>query len=215
MPRRKNANRRRTRVSGSNKGSNKLAILPTLASDKLLVTLPWTKFGVDGTTAPGFVCRTYVINDIYNIDSAGVATSRPQMYDQFAAIYQNFKVLKVLVRSVFTIADGYRHSAALAPRRVSSAPSSMAQAILRKGAKWGVISMYEKLTLGGNFVLSDIAGPAYVDADYTGQYATSPTKTVALDLASAPVQNAATSLTYFDYLEFTVEWSQRRNVANA
>ncbi len=75
--------------------------------------------------------------------------------------------------------------------------------------------MYESLTRSGNYKLSDIAGAAYSDSDYTGQYNSSPSKTVALDIVSAPVQNAATSLVYFTYIEFEVEWSQRRNVANA
>jgi hypothetical protein len=214
MPKKKsNSSRSRTK-----RGQNisKLVVLPKLVSDKALVTLPWIKMGLDGTSAPGFAVRTYVVNDIYNIDSAGVSTSRPQMYDQFAAIYQNFKVISVRIKSVMSISDGYRHLAALAPRRVSSAPANIAQAVLRKGSKWGGITMYEHLILTGGWRLGDIAGPAYADSDFTGQYATSPVKTVALDLASAPINTgAATSLQYIDYLEFEVMWSQRRNVANA
>lgn len=71
------------------------------------------------------------------------------------------------------------------------------------------------LTRSASYKLADIAGPAYGDSDYTGQYATSPSKTVALDISSAPLSNNATSLYYFTYIEFDVEWSQRRNVANA
>ncbi len=177
--------------------------------------MPWYKTGNDGTTAPGFVVQTLILNDIYNIDSAGVSTSRPQMYDQFASIWQNFKVYNVKVVHTWTIADGYRHFCAFAPRRVSAAPTSVAQCLLRKGSRWGPLSMYQMLTRSASYKLADIAGPAYSDSDYTGQYASSPSKTVALDVASAPTANAATSLTYFTYIEFDVEWSQRRNVANA
>ncbi len=189
--------------------------MPLLATDKVRVVMPWMKNYNDGTSAPGLATATYVLNDIYNIDSAGVSTSRPQMYDQFAAIWQNFKVLSVKVRQTWTIADGYRHIAAFAPRRVSAAPTSTVQCVLRKGSKWGVITMYESLTRAANYKLGDIAGPAYSDSDYTGQYNSSPSKTVALDIVSSPVSNAATSLTCFSYIEFEVEWSQRRNVANA
>jgi len=172
--------------------------------------------GLDGTGAPGFSLVTLVINDIYNIDSAGVATSRPQMYDQFALIYQNFKVISVKLHIMASIQDAYRHLVAMAPRRVSSAPSTIAQACLRKGSKYAMCTLYEHTELRGSYTLSDLAGPAYVDADYTGQYATSPVKTVALDFCFAPINTAvATSMQYIIYAEFTVEWSQRRNVANA
>ncbi len=188
--------------------------MPLLATDKVRLTMPWMKTAADGTGAPGLVVNTLVLNDIYNIDSAGVSTSRPQMYDQFASIWQNFKVHGVKIVQTWTIADGYRHLCAFAPRRVSAAPTSVIQCVYRKGSKWGPASMYQMLTRSASYKLADIAGAAYSDSDYTGQYASSPSKTVALDVASAPVQNAATSLIYFTYIEFDVEWSQRRNVAN-
>lgn len=210
-----NSKRSGRRAKRSNK-SSKLIVLPKMLTDKVLVTLPWVKMGFDGTAAPGFVVRTLVLNDIYNIDSSGTATSRPQMYDQFAAIYQNFKVISVKITTVFSISDGYRHLAALAPRRVSAAPANIAQAVLRKGSKWGALNMYNILKLTSQWKLADLAGPAYLDHDFTGQYATSPVKTVALDICSAPINTGvATSIQYVDYLEFLVEWSQRRNVANA
>jgi hypothetical protein len=172
--------------------------------------------GIDGTAAPGFVVTTLVLNDIYNIDSAGVSTSRPQMYDQLALIYQNFKVTSVKVRHVWSVSDGYRHLVALAPRRVSAAPANIAQACLRKGSKWGMCTMYEKKELSSSYKLSDLVGPSFADADFTGAYATSPVKTVALDICSAPINTgAATSIQYITYIEFSVEWSQRRNTANA
>jgi len=191
-------------------------VLPALASDKAIVSLPWVKMGLDGTSAPGFSLVTLVLNDIYNIDSAGVATSRPQMYDQFAAIYQNFKVLSVKIHVMASISDGYRHLCAMAPRRMSSAPSNIAQACLRKGSKYTFLTMYEHGELRGSYTLADLAGPAYNDSDYTGQYATSPVKTVALDYCFAPINTgAATSMQYVIAATFRVEWSQRRNVANA
>ncbi len=74
--------------------------------------------------------------------------------------------------------------------------------------------MYEMLTRSASYNLADIAGPAYSDSDYTGQYNSSPSKSVSIDIMSAPLSNNATSIYYFTYIEFQVEWSQRRNVAN-
>lgn len=212
MPRNSKNKNARKRI---NSKKMRIAVLPNLATERLIITMPWMMTGVDGTAAPGFVVRTLVLNDIYNIDSAGVATSRPQMYDQLALLYQNFKVISVKVTDVVTISDGYRHMHAFAPRRVSAAPSSVSQCVLRKGSKWGVVTMYEKSRLTSSYTCRDLAGPSYVDADYTGQYNASPSKSVAIDLATSPTTNNATSITYFTYIEFKVEWSQRRNTANA
>jgi len=210
MPRNKKSNKKR-----GSKGSSKLGVMPLLAPDKLILTMPWFKTGNDGTAAPGFAIQTLVINDIYNIDSAGVSTSRPQMFDQVSAIWQNFKVRKVKIVHTWTIANNYRHFCAFAPRRVSSAPTTVAQAIMRKGSRWGSCTVYQTLTRSATYTIADIAGPAYVDYDFTGQYNASPSKTAALDICSSPTENQATSITYFTYMEFEVEWSQRRNVSNA
>jgi hypothetical protein len=213
MPKKKQTQRSQAQPK---RASGSLAVLPVLATDKLRLKMPWLKMWLDGSAAPGFVTTTLVLNDIYNIDSAGVATSRPQMYDQLALIYQNFKVFSVKIHQAWSISDGYRHLVAIAPRRASSAPANIAQACLRRGSAWGFCSMYEHKEIVRTYNLSDLAGPAYVDHDFTGQYATSPVKTVALDICSAPVNTGvATSLQCITYVEFDVEWSQRRNTANA